>query len=455
MSLIVNGTAIENVRVNNTAIDKLVYNGVTVFESADELILNVSTVDGGLSGDGVFLIVETGEKGCTVSFNNEVRNIPANSTQEVDFIASAEGTLGNLTIRGDFLSAYPNNESEGQDTYIKGYHINAIIKWYRKLNYVPNYFFELMPIKFDINLPNNIVKIDETAFNLSNTSDLDKYEFTFENLEYCKSFGATSIFFANASNNGDVWSINGFVLAPYGVNAQSRTGTFVIPNGTKHIASELFYYGTNGNSCFNLSKVVFPLDGLLTKIPNKFCTDAINLTEIEIPASIVEIGEMAFAQSAQTMTLKNLTFNEEVNQNVKFPASGQGSGAFYTKSSIQTNVYTENLSVLNYDWAGDNRTVSFYGLDKVTNIPQLSTPTISLNGNILTINSFDINTFKFSIYAFNNIIETSDTIIDLTPYIQSDSFDNTIKVRSLTNVNTYASSLPVSITYTQNATSEV
>ena len=449
MSLIVNGVEIENVICNSVNIDTIIYNGVTVFESKDKLVLNVSSVSDSAGSDGVYVYITSGEKGCTATYNNETKTIPPNTQGEINFITETSGITGDLSIEGDFTMVEIPNIGEG-GAESPGYIINQIKQWYKKINNIPEGFFYHQNIDFDINLPDNIIRIERLAFDMATISNSS---LTFNNLEYCYTFGLRDTFFNNATNNGDVWSINGFALAPYGSNASSRTDTFTIPNGTKSMAASLFYYYDSGGglSYFNLSNIIFPTDGLLTEIPDNFCTDAVNLTSIEFPSSITQIGSFAFGQANQTMTLNEITFNESENVIIEFPAVGSSTGAFYTKSAIETTVNAENVSVLNYDWSGDNRTVTFYKLDKTTIIPKLETPTITLNGNILTIDSYDSNSAEFEISAFNNIIQTSSTTIDLTQYIPEANQNMQtyeIKVRSLTNSINFAGSISASVTYT-------
>lgn len=460
MSLIVNGTEVDKVVYNGTEVEKVVYNGTVVWENSDELILNVSSKQSynnnlGLIY-GIFVYVTAGKKGCSVSFNNQTKVVAANTSENVIFETETEGVTGDLIIKGDFTNVYPSNI--GDSGGVAGYKINEIKKWYNKLNYVPNYFFQYMTIDFNIELPDNIVEIEENAFQQNTAANINISSnniLTFNNLESCLTFYPRDTFFSNATNNGDVWSINGFVLAPYGANSMGRTDTFTIPNGTKHLAAGLFYaYPSTGATKFNLSNINFSTDGLLTDIPDSFCVDAVNLNNLEIPASIVKIGARAFAQSNQEMTLTEITFNQSENTEIEFAEQKSvgltGAGAFYTKSNLSTNVYTENISVLNYNWNGDNRTVTFYKLDKTTIIPRLTTPTISMNGNVLNVDDYDINSAKFVISAFGNIIETTQTSIDLTPYIPTPEATTTytISIYSLTDNNSYARSLSGSTTYT-------
>lgn len=449
MSLIVNGTEIDKVVYNGTEIDKLIYNGTVVWESSDELIMNVSSVEKDYGSEyGVWVYVSSGPKGCSVSFNNETQNISPDTSSSVKFETVSADISGDLIIKGDFTSVEPSNIGDTEGA--QGYKINEIKKWYKKLNYVPNYFFQYMIIDFDIELPDNIVEIEENAFRQDANADIiisSNNILTFNNLESCNTFEPRDTFFSNATNNGDVWSINGFVLAPYGSNAMGRTDTFTIPNGTKYLATDLFHrYPSTGFVMFALSNIIFPTDGLLTEIPNGFCTDAVNLNNLEIPASITKIGAKAFGQEAQNMTLSNITFKHSENAIIEF----SDDDPFYTKSTIETNIYTDNnLIILNREWERiSNRIVTFYKLDKITIIPRLLTPVISINGTILNIDDYDPNSSEFVVSALGaHIITTTNTTIDLSQYLTEPNVSYSIEVSSSTNNNTYARSLPAEITY--------
>lgn len=84
------------------------------------------------------------------------------------------------------------------------------------------------------------------------------------------------------------------------------------------------------------------------------------LAEVTIGANCTEIGEQAFGGAS---ALKKLKFEQPNNISVVFPTAGSSTGAFYYKSARTVNIYTDNESVKNYDWATDNITATFYHLD--------------------------------------------------------------------------------------------
>ena len=398
MSLIFNNTEVDKVIYNGVELDKVIYNGVVVWEGGDEFIATVRTGfgtknDGTQIGNQVSLSVTAGAKGCTVIWDNETVTVPANTTQTVTFTRNAV-TTSTLKIKGDFTAFKPTynyynqNNGTGNTLYIRG-----ITKWYSKLNKIQENLFagrviSGYPLDFDINLPSNITDtgVDGGGSPFWHTDIPSTINFTFTDLDEFCSFGSPTTFFANATNNGDVWSINGCVLATTS-GAVSRTDTFVIPNGTRKLPKGLFNLsgpGTNvvSTASFKLTGIQFPTDNLITKIPSYFLDGATSLTSISFPASVVKFDDYACRQGASsTSKFNEITFNTPRNMPITF-----GLNAFYSKSAKAVNVYTDNNpSVLNYGWSGF--TPTFYKLDRTTQIPTLTTPTITRNNNIFSIGS--------------------------------------------------------------------
>lgn len=97
------------------------------------------------------------------------------------------------------------------------------------------------------------------------------------------------------------------------------------------------------------------------EIPDECFFGCNTLLEINIPASVRKIGAKSF-QPGASPSWTNIIFNQPSGVEVEFAPAG-GSGAFYYKLARAVNVYTDNESVKNYDWASDNVTATFYHLD--------------------------------------------------------------------------------------------
>lgn len=88
-----------------------------------------------------------------------------------------------------------------------------------------------------------------------------------------------------------------------------------------------------------------------------------SLKELTIPSSLSYIGGK-FA--ADCLSLKDITFLHDKDAALTFPAAGISTGAFYTGSSLATNLNTVNDLVLGYAWSTDRRSVTSTGISAVT-----------------------------------------------------------------------------------------
>lgn len=86
--------------------------------------------------------------------------------------------------------------------------------------------------------------------------------------------------------------------------------------------------------------------------------DNATIEEITIPKSIRKIGNAAFADCS----VKTVRFMHGENNKIELPVAGR-TGAFYCKSAKEMTIYTDNLTIKNYDWVADNITPTFYHLD--------------------------------------------------------------------------------------------
>lgn len=126
--------------------------------------------------------------------------------------------------------------------------------------------------------------------------------------------------------------------------------SIVIPNSVTELGSSCF------RDCVRLSSV--KLSESLGSIKNStFYSCA--LTSIVIPKSVTSIGSSAFAYRT---SLTNITFKHGVSDplSIDINTSAPNNSAFYVNSELATNVYHNgNASVLDYDWATCQRTVTF------------------------------------------------------------------------------------------------
>lgn len=88
-----------------------------------------------------------------------------------------------------------------------------------------------------------------------------------------------------------------------------------------------------------------------------------SLTSVTIPNNVNIIGPSAFANSSGAMNITNAYFRQPSGMAVTLPTAGSSKGMFYVKTARNMNVYTDNETIKNYDWATDNITATFYHLD--------------------------------------------------------------------------------------------
>lgn len=121
--------------------------------------------------------------------------------------------------------------------------------------------------------------------------------------------------------------------------------------------------------------------------------DCSSLQEVIIPDSVNTIGYSAFISCNNLTTFRIGNGIENI-----------GSNAFSLSSSTDTTVYTDNKVVKNYNWAGDNRNITFIRLTPITDLDMV----IPVNNM-----SFNIDVEKnFSSDAIN-IINNSNCDVDI------------------------------------------
>ena len=116
--------------------------------------------------------------------------------------------------------------------------------------------------------------------------------------------------------------------------------SLAIPDGVVNIESQAFF------GCNSLSALTFGTG--LTTISSGAFEGAFVLESLDIPDNVQQIGPEAFKYSR---ALKNISIGKGVRSFVY--------KVFMVDDMTETNVTTENRLVLNYDWAGDKRAVSF------------------------------------------------------------------------------------------------
>lgn len=134
--------------------------------------------------------------------------------------------------------------------------------------------------------------------------------------------------------------------------------TVTIAEGVGEIATQAF------KGCSALTSVTLPQSlGVIRSYAFYECTA---LPEITIPAGVAQIENKAFGNC---YALTKITFEQPTESNLSLTT-----GAFYTQYAVDTTVTTEHQAPQDYNWAGDNRTVSFGGSSEGPVVPPEGIP---------------------------------------------------------------------------------
>ena len=142
-------------------------------------------------------------------------------------------------------------------------------------------------------------------------------------------------------------------IGDYAFDGCDNLTSITIPNGVTSIGDYAF------NHCEALTSITIP--NSVTSIGEVAFNWCDNLTSITIPNSVTSIGDSAFSNCD---LLTSITFEHGASDPLSiYVNTSSHQGAFYMSYKLATNVYHNgNASVLNYDWAYDNRTVTFIQL---------------------------------------------------------------------------------------------
>lgn len=80
--------------------------------------------------------------------------------------------------------------------------------------------------------------------------------------------------------------------------------------------------------------------------------------KLEVPRTVTRLYRESFGNSPS-----ELYFLHSPTDTIVFPTAGQDKGAFYNKTARTMTIYTDNETVKNYDYAADNVTATIYHLD--------------------------------------------------------------------------------------------
>lgn len=174
--------------------------------------------------------------------------------------------------------------------------------------------------------------------------------------------------------------------------------TVTIAEGVGEIATQAF------KGCSALTSVTLPQSlGVIRSYAFYECTA---LPEITIPAGVAQIENKAFGNC---YALTKITFEQLAESNLFLT-----NGAFYTQYAVDTTVTTKHQAPQDYNWAGDNRTVTFGGSSEGPVVPPEGIPCSVPFGTNTTI--FDIGGW----YVAWDQLNTTDGLSFTRQYRSSD-----------------------------------
>lgn len=194
-----------------------------------------------------------------------------------------------------------------------------------KVKYIGDYAFKKCQKMQSIDIPLNVLSIGYYAFSQCNLLTVVNIPSSVKSIGNSAFTNCPSLETVNIAYGTETISERAFSLC-------SKLTTVNLPNSLKTI----------GESCF---------------------TNTQALKSITIPSSVENIGALAFSFSGGAMKIADAYFNQPSGMMVNLPTAGSDSGMFYVKTARNMNVYTDNETIKNYDYASDNITPTFYHLD--------------------------------------------------------------------------------------------
>lgn len=445
MPIEIGTTNVANIKLGGTNIEKVYAGTNLVWERLNyiEMLLDTSSMVGlsetvttanlkigirndtetsYIINDGVLTVIDTSSTGgCTDS-----------STTNATIPIPIQNAIVNLKIFGKGIlnigpcSANINDQSFMAASLITRFNnslITIMSKAYSK--------FWNIKQTYDIIFPKTIQYIDSIA----GAANVENYTFTWKASKLLKlscqyTLSSDKKWYKNAvkDGNGYVWVINNVAIASCPDLTSSYTGVLVFTSQVHEISDSLLHL-QNKNA--KISGLTFS-EGLL-----KIGYDAFNLeiemtTELIIPSTVQEIGGLAFANN----TYPKITFLQPSGMKLSLPTPGMA-GMLYSKSARTIPIYTDNEDIASYNFSGDNVTTTVVHLDGSAWNEAISTPTASVNANILTLSGSNAEYYEIRYYTndYNKQFQPIYTFFEPDGRYYTDS--TILNLLNIPNINLY------------------
>lgn len=367
-------------------------------------------------------------------------SISESISQNIEIVGAGD-TIHRLEIIGDFNNITSYNDVPDQTTG-NFYPTTKVLNYgFQELELGKGLLYSDASetlIDTDIIIPSNVVAIenqyiygDHTSYNfiiLGNVLDMTIH-------------GQTGFNFKNTETINNINVSNGVAISFI-----SGTTSLVFDGNIKYIANG---FGTVVSGGSNVTDVT--INEGVVKLGDEafFDYSNSNFTTIVIPSSVNYIGNRCFQNSVITTA----TFNQPQNMTVRLPRGGGNSlvvyGMFYNKTARNMTVNTDNYDIANYDYNADNVTATILHLDG-TSWNKTSVPTLSLNGDILTISGSNADKYFINAGSALDLFETTQNTVNLKEAFPSLSSGTNYTI-SVTGVKTdisYCRSDTASTSYT-------
>lgn len=349
MTLIVNGTEIENVIVIKKATGETIdiellqdNNGVVIFQkrtiNTHDIILHInitqSVIDAALNSfnlgftkqDTIENTIDWGDGSEIISTTTSGENTHSHtytSPIETDIIISGEGIISYFgTANGAlYISA------TGSDTYL----VSDVLQYY-SLGSICNGIYDVLDCALGGTITYYLPAYKKNAitepFGFSSGQNISKCYYNPNMQNFKGTLPITDPIYQNETN------------------AQDYLTAFSI--GDKRIASMGTSFDKTQLSNYNIN-------GLISGGVNGGSS-----VENVYPATLKYFYTGCLSVLGGPVVLR---FNTPADVQVEMPQAGNGTGVTYYKTAREFTIYTDNPTIKNYDWATDNVTPTFYHLD--------------------------------------------------------------------------------------------
>ena len=148
-----------------------------------------------------------------------------------------------------------------------------------------------------------------------------------------------------------------------------------IPKTVVTLAQASLQYGWVGSTSYYLESFVIP--DHIRYIQSDVFSYQEKIAKIVIGSNVSKMSSHLVPDTNPTAPINTLVFRQPSDLVVDLPTPGEDTGLAYAKSSRSVTIYTDNESIKNYNWSGDNITATFKPLSEAPTITTAVAPASS------------------------------------------------------------------------------